>query len=78
MKNVSLTVHYDNSYKAIEVDSDIFSQRTTNCLLRAKIYTMYDVIEQYEKLKRLKGFGAKCMTEINSKILELELERRIA
>lgn len=50
------------------------SNRSRNCLRRAGINTIEDLIDQNEKLNTIKNCGAACITEIRSKLFECWLE----
>lgn len=52
-------------YKEIAVSSLKLSTRVYNCLIRSKLDTLYLVIENYDKLPKLRNMGAKSLSEID-------------
>jgi len=55
-----------------------FSQRTFNCLRRASLLTLRDLVQVTENdLTNIRGFGKKSLTEVREKLGALGLELRI-
>lgn len=55
-----------------------FSQRTFNCLRRAALLTLRDLVQVTENdLTNIRGFGKKSLTEVREKLSSLGLELRL-
>ncbi len=56
----------------ISIDDLQLSQRAQNCLMRAKIYTLQDLVSKTEdEMKNIRNLGAKSFDEINNKLKEM-------
>ena len=51
-------------YGEIPISALNFSTRTFNCLKRANISTLYLLIENIEKLEKIRNMGSKSIAEI--------------
>jgi DNA-directed RNA polymerase subunit alpha len=63
----------------ITVEEMDFSQRTLNCLKRADVATLRDLVKKSEEdLECIPGFGKKAMEEVKQKLDERGLSLRSA
>lgn len=73
-RKLKLNLQLPEEYMNTPVTEMSFLGRTENCLLHNRIQTFGQLIDNYDKIKTLRGLGTACIKDINSKILELELE----
>lgn len=52
----------------VDIDELKFSVRTWNCLRRAQINTVQDIVDNYDNLNRVRNLGQRCYDEIIEKI----------
>ena len=52
----------------VDIDELKFSVRTWNCLRRAQINTVQDIVDNYDNLNRVRNLGQRCYNEIIEKI----------
>ena len=60
-------------YCKIPISALNFSTRTYNCLMRAKINTLYLLIENIENLEKIRNMGSKSIAEINELLYAIEV-----
>lgn len=56
------------SYKYIEIEKLGLSVRAYNCLRRAEINTVQDILDRLEELPRVRNLGAKVYAEVMDKV----------
>ena len=52
----------------VDIDELDFGVRTWNCLRRAQINTIQDIVDNYDNLNRVRNLGQSCYNEIVEKI----------
>lgn len=57
-----------NTYKYIEIEKLDLSVRAYNCLKRAEINTVQDILDRLEELPRVRNLGAKAYAEVMDKV----------
>lgn len=61
----------DDPFKKYSVHDIDFSPRTYNCLMRARLNTIADIIK-FGDLRKIRNIGEKSIREINSKVDEIK------
>ncbi len=54
--------------KNVDINELDFSVRTWNCLRRAQINTVQNIVDNYDNLDRVRNLGKRCYDEIVKKI----------
>lgn len=57
-----------NTYKYIEIEKLDLSVRAYNCLKRAEINTVQDILDRLEELPSVRNLGAKAYAEVMDKV----------
>lgn len=57
-----------NTYKYIEIEKIDLSVRAYNCLKRAEINTVQDILDRLEELPSVRNLGAKAYAEVMDKV----------
>lgn len=57
-----------NTYKYIEIEKLDLSVRAYNCLKRAEINTVQDILDRLEELPSVRNLGAKAYAEVMDKM----------
>jgi len=52
----------------VDIDELNLSVRAWNCLRRAKIDTVQDIVDRYDNLNKVRNLGQRCYDEITEKI----------
>ncbi len=61
--------------KNVDINELVLSVRTWNCLRRAQINTVQDIVDNYNNLTRIRNLGQRCYNEIVEKIKPYVRER---
>ena len=62
-------------YKEVPITNLNLSQRTINCLMRADLSTLYLIVNNYEKLPKIRNMGAKCLEEIDNMLSDISIDK---
>ena len=67
--------------KNVDINELNLSVRACNCLRRAKIDTVQDIVDNYDDLPKVRNLGRKCYEEVKEKIIPyvevIENEKKI-
>lgn len=72
--NKKIPIIYTEEMGKKNIDIFEFTVRTANCLKRSNIMTVDDLIEKWESLDSIRGFGTKCKNEIKEKLVEMVID----
>ena len=64
-----------NTYKYIEIEKIDLSVRAYNCLKRAEMNTVQDILDRLEELPRVRNLGAKAYAEVMEKVRQYMEEK---
>ncbi|MBQ6482360.1 MAG: hypothetical protein IJI45_14695 [Anaerolineaceae bacterium] len=67
-----MTIENREEYKDVAVSAFNFSTRTYNCLKRARLDSLYQVIANYDSLPDIRNMGKKSMDEIDEMLHSIE------
>ena len=75
--NGSVRFHFFYTEEILKTKIEVLplSVRSFNALYRADIYTIGDIIRNWNNLRDIKNFGTKCIRETRSAIFNYNLER---
>ena len=72
---IRFTFFYNDEVLATKVEELTLSQRALNGLKRAHYDTIGQIIDNWDKLNRIRAFGDKSIKEVKSAIFNYNIER---
>ena len=60
--------------KKTEIETLELSNRTKNCMMRAGIKTVGEVVKRWDKIGSIRGMGETSIKELGNKIMNFSLE----